>query len=397
MDLLSGLSVLLLLLALVELVLAWRIRASVPALDTLPERARRSEWPRLSLIVPARNESFGIEGALASKLACGYPNLEVVVVDDRSTDDTGAVARRLSEHDPRVRVERIDELPPGWLGKLHAMSVGVARATGEWILLSDADVHVEPEVLERVIDHAEAEAIDFVALMPQARPVDWVIDACVATVIRFTSLLLRQWAANDDRSSAAMGVGAFNLVRKRTLDATPGLAHLRMEVGDDAALAAMLKACGARCRFFAARRKVHLVCAERLGVLAKNLEKGGHAFGFSLGLAILAPLMLVAIDLGVPILAMTHGGVSAALGVAQLVALTLVNVVLARHFRAPLRGAMLWPVGVAVGMVLVARMGILGWWRGGIVWRGTSYGRSEILAGRRFINGRIRLGPASAE
>ena len=377
-------SALLLALALLQLSLVWRVRANVPVLSTLPAPARTAAWPRLSVIVPARNESFGIEGALASKLSCGYPNLEVVVVDDRSTDDTGAIARRVSQHDPRVRVTRIDELPTGWLGKLHAMSVGAERATGEWILLSDADVHVEPGVLERVIAHADAEKLDFVALIPQIDPVAPVLDACLAAVIRFTALGCRMWAANDDRSSVAMGVGAFNLVRKRALDASPGLSHLRMEVADDVSLGMMLKASGARCRVFAARHDVHLVCAERVGVLAKNMEKGGHVFGFSLSLAILVPFALLAIDLGVPALALAHGGVAALLGAAQLAALTLVNVVAARHFGAPLRGALLWPIGVVVGMALAARTGILGWWRGGIEWRGTRYGRDEIEAGRRF-------------
>ncbi|HEX9295300.1 MAG TPA: glycosyltransferase family 2 protein, partial [Polyangiaceae bacterium] len=377
----------LLILALAQLLLAWRVRANVPALSSLPAPARSANWPRLSVIVPACDESFGIEGALASKLSCGYPNLEVVVVDDRSTDDTGALARGVSRQDPRVCVTRIDELPPGWLGKLHAMSAGAARATGEWILLSDADVHIEPGALERVIAHAEAEGIDFVALMPQADPVDAILDACLAAVARFVSLGFRLWAANDDRSSAAMGVGAFNLVRKRALDASPGLAHLRMEVADDVALGAMLKASGARCRVFAARRYVHLVCAERLDVLARNLEKGGHVFGFSLSLAILVPFAFLAIELGVPALAIAQGGVAAALAAGQLAALTIVNVVVARHFAAPLRGAILWPIGMIVMMALAARAGMLGWWRGGIVWRGTRYSRSEIEAGRRFIGG----------
>ena len=104
----------------------------------------------------------------------------------------------------------------------------------------------------------------------------------------------------------------MHLVRKRALDASPGLSHLRMEVADDVALGMMLKASGARCRVFAARRDVHLVCAERLGVLAKNMEKGGHAFGFSLLLALIVPFALLSIDLGVPAVALAHGGAAAA-------------------------------------------------------------------------------------
>jgi glycosyltransferase involved in cell wall biosynthesis len=384
-------SAVLLALAVVQVILAWRVRTNVPALSTLPTPPPASQWPRVSIVVPARNESFGIEAALASKLSCGYPNLEVVVVDDRSTDDTGALAAAFARKDPRVRVARIDELPNGWLGKLHAMTVGAENATGEFVLFSDADVHVNPGTLERVVAYAESEAIDMVALMPQTHPVGAVIDAFVAVFVRFSAVGLRLWAANDPTSNVGMGVGAFNLVRKRALDASPGFSHLRMEVSDDVALGAMMKASGARCRFLAGREDVHLVFVERIAVAARNLEKGGHMFDFSLFRAIAVPTVVLAVELGIGIYAITQGGLAAALGATQLAAVTMVYLVLARHFRAPLRGAILWPIGVVVAAALAMRAGILGWWRGGIEWRGTRYDRSTITAGRRFVRGTVRL------
>src|SRR5215813_7146952 len=95
------------------------------------------EWPSVSLIVPARNEEASIGPAVRSRLAEGYPALEVVLVDDRSTDGTGAVMDAIAAEDPRVRAIHVTSLPEGWLGKLHALREGLQLATGEWLLFSD--------------------------------------------------------------------------------------------------------------------------------------------------------------------------------------------------------------------------------------------------------------------
>jgi len=171
-------SSLVLLVWCIQFALALRVRRSVPALSDLPPApAARGTWPRISLVVPARDEGLHIAGALASKLTCGYPSLEVVAIDDRSTDDTGAIIDRAAASDPRVAAVHVTDLPEGWLGKVHAMARGLERATGEWVLFSDADVHVEPGALERIVAWAEAGGVDLVAVLPRVHPVGLLIDA----------------------------------------------------------------------------------------------------------------------------------------------------------------------------------------------------------------------------
>jgi len=374
--------------AAIQLALALRVRASVPplsAIDAPPPRA----WPRLSIIVPARNEAPRIEAALSSKLRCGYENLEVVVVDDRSTDDTGAIAARLARADPRLVVMRVDTVPPGWLGKLHAMAIGAARATGDWLLFSDADVHVAPDALARIVAHAEAHDVDFVSVLPRMDPTSVLLDAFAATIARAFALGGRTWRANDDRSSVGVGVGAFNLVRRRALENSPGLGYLRMEIADDVALGAMLKASGARCRLFAARADVHLAFAATCSELLQTGEKLGFVLGFSLIKAALATGLWLAVDLAVPIAAIACGGPIAALGALALAFVTAAHVILARHFDTP--GAHLWPLGSILGAALLARAGVLAWRRGAIIWRGTRYDKAVVRAGRRWVGGRVSL------
>ena len=190
-----------------------------------------------------------------------------------------------------------------------------------------------------------------------------------------------------DPSTVGIGVGAFTLVRRSALARTPGLAYLKMEVADDVALGSMVKAAGGRC---------HLVYADRLGSLAGSLEKGGGMLGFSLWRTLLLTATWLAVDLAIPVAAIACGGAAAAVGAVQLVAQLATHVVLARHCAAPLRGALVWPVGIVLGIAMLARSGILAWWRGAIVWRATSYTRQEIEQGRRWIGGRVRIGSAGS-
>src|SRR5262249_1819655 len=138
---------------------ALRTIHAVPSLAALapPEPA---SWPRVSVIIPACNEEATIEEALRSRLREGYPAAEYIVVDDRSTDRTGEILDRIAAEDPRVVALHVRELPDGWLGKVHALHAGLARATGEWVLFSDADIHHEVGTLRRAVAHCEQNGID---------------------------------------------------------------------------------------------------------------------------------------------------------------------------------------------------------------------------------------------
>src|SRR5438270_6291163 len=107
--------------------------------------------PRLSVVVPARDEGATIARAVGSLLEQDYPEMEIVVVDDRSSDATGEILRKLAEKDRRLLVLRVDNLPAGWLGKNHALRLGAARASGERLRFTDAGVVVAPGALARAV------------------------------------------------------------------------------------------------------------------------------------------------------------------------------------------------------------------------------------------------------
>src|SRR5215471_1706216 len=116
---------------------------SVRYLPVLSEQETRtpSLWPRLSVVVPACNEAPHLESAVLTLTQQDYPDLEIVLVDDRSTDNTGKIIDRLGQNDPRIRPVHVETLLSGWLGKVHALHRGVEEASGDWLLFTDADVH----------------------------------------------------------------------------------------------------------------------------------------------------------------------------------------------------------------------------------------------------------------
>src|SRR5438067_687542 len=125
--------------------------------------------PKLTIVVPARNEEQHVESAVRSMLALDYEDFEVIAIDDRSNDDTGGVLDRLvAEHSgaPALRVLHINELPTGWLGKPHAMWMAGQQAIGDWLLFTDADVRLRADALRRAVAYAEATKADHLVIFP---------------------------------------------------------------------------------------------------------------------------------------------------------------------------------------------------------------------------------------
>ncbi|MCA9706564.1 MAG: glycosyltransferase [Myxococcales bacterium] len=362
-----------------------RTRARVPMLHALdaPEPAA---WPRVTIVVPARDEGAHIHAALQAKLADGYPALTLRLVDDRSTDDTGARARALGDH--RVEVTRVDALTEGWLGKVHALQRGVEASDSEWLLFSDADVHLAPGTLRTLVAWAEAQGLDFVAALPSIHAGDAGAKLALQAFFRLIVSMAPLGAVSDPRSRAAAGVGAFNLVRRDALLASPGLEWLKMEIADDMGLGLMMKRSGARCAVVAAPGAVSLEFYPSLSAMTRALEKNGAQAPAPAMLG--GVVVLLALELGYCAgLASAWPWVQAlALGTFVLAGLTDLRV--ARWLRMPRWVAALPGVGTLPLAYAVARSCLLALRRGGVVWRGTFYPTPMVRAGQRVRRGASR-------
>jgi chlorobactene glucosyltransferase len=132
--------------------------------------APQPNGPALSVIIPARNEALNIKRCVRSVLAAAYAPLEIIVVDDRSSDDTAEIVGRLAA-DPdaggRVRLVRGADLPPGWFGKQWALVQGYRVATGDLVVFADADTKHEPELIPRAVTALRTEHVDLVSVLPR--------------------------------------------------------------------------------------------------------------------------------------------------------------------------------------------------------------------------------------
>ena len=339
--------------------------------------------PLVSLVVAARDEARGIEAAARSLLAQQYPALEIIAVDDRSGDDTGAILDRLAAADARLRIVHVRELPPGWLGKNYALSVGAAAARGEWLLFADADIVMHPDTLSRAVGYAERGGLDQLAVMPDLVMPGLMLMSFATAFLCWGTVVLRPWRVRDPRTRSSVGIGAFNLVRRSTYQRVGGHAPIRLRPDDDLKLGKLLKQSGASCDFLLGRRMLSVEWYRSVPELIDGLMKNSFAVVeyHALPMLIGALPYLVA---GLGPLAVLALGDWTARAIAALAILVQLGVMLrgARELGAPRRVALLYPaVGVLFAWITLRAL-VVNLWQRGIVWRGTFYPLSELRKNR---------------
>ncbi len=206
-----------------------------------PVRSSGTPLPvKVSVIIPARNEEQDIGRSLESLLAQEDVDLEVIVVNDHSTDRTGEIADAIANANSRVRVIHDPELPPGWLGKCNAMQKAFAFASGDMLLFTDADIIHEPHALATALEEVDRLALDFLSLFPRMDTVSLWENIVVPTFVGGLAILATPGIENP-ASSEALAAGAFLLVRTPVFRSIGGFEPIRGEMADDVGLARLFK------------------------------------------------------------------------------------------------------------------------------------------------------------
>lgn len=260
-------------------VLAWRWRNPATLDDASPSPP--PDAPPVSVIVPARNEAANVERCLTSLLAQRWPHLEVVLVDDHSSDGTGDIARRLAAADPRLCVVTAPPLPRGWFGKQWACETGARASTGELLLFTDADTWHAPDAVPRAVNLLRAERLDFLTGTGRQE-----LGSAWEKIVQPQLLLLiaarygGPTAINRSRRVAdKIGAGHFILVRRDAYERMGGHGAVRGTVAEDLALAQLYFREGLRTKFVLAESQVTVRMYTGLADLVRGWEKNIFAGG----------------------------------------------------------------------------------------------------------------------
>ena len=344
---------------------------------------RGPAMPHVSVVIAARNEERNIEQALRSVLRQGYPELEVIVVDDRSTDRTGVILDRLSEQNPRLRILHLRELPPGWLGKNHALERGAEGATGEILLFTDADVVMEPTTLARAVAFLEGERIDHLAAAPELWMPGTLLNVFGGTFSVFFAQYARPWKARDPASPYHIGVGAFNLIRASVYRAIGGHRPIAMRPDDDMKLGKLVKKHGFRQDVVFGRGMIGVEWYASLGEVVRGLEKNSFAgIGYSVLKLVASTVALLLVNVWPFLAVWVTEGWTRMLNLGIVALLVLFYAASTRGSGAKPWGGIGVPFATLFIVFIMWRSALLALLNRGIRWRDTHYPLEELRANR---------------
>ena len=369
----------------------WRTAIALRKLPAVPNllAERYAAWlpateqPLLCVIVPARNEGNAMEATLRSLLAVEHLNVEIIAVDDRSTDGTGAIMDRMAAEalacGKNLRVIHVEHLPEGWMGKTHAMALAARQTNAPWLLFTDGDVVFRNDSLSRAMQYVTQEQADHLVLFPTL-----ILRAFGERMMisMFQTLALwaaRPWRIPDPRAKRDyIGVGAFNLVRREVYTAIGGFETLRMEVLEDLRFGYQIKREGYRQRVAFGRDLIRIRWAEGALGIMRNLTKNFFAmFRFR-------PLLLLGACAGMAVVCI--GPFAGLFGpfwmrLASLMMMAMLCQLYVYYQRFTGIGVyyvVLFPVATCLLLFTIVRSMVLTLVRGGVEWRGTRYPLKEL-------------------
>jgi glycosyltransferase involved in cell wall biosynthesis len=355
---------------------------------TIPDAAMPAlplgELPDLSVIVPACNEEAAIEATLRSLLASTGLRLEIIAVDDRSTDQTGELMDAVAAESQAgsglhsLQVVHNRELPAGWLGKPHALHLGVAQATAPWLLFTDGDVVFHPNALDLGLRYALAKKADHVVLLLTLILNSTGEAAMLATMSVLSAWKIRLWKVSDPHARDFFGAGGFNLVRREVFERLGGFQDLRMEVLEDLRLGFKIKRAGYAQHVVLGPGLTRIRWIEgALGVVRLTEKNNFAIYRYRTGVALIACIGL-AISVLSPLVAIASGGWATAAGLFTYASIALAYFAHRRITQVSPWVAVFFAPAGAIVLFAVLRSVVLTLLRNGVEWRGTHYPLDEL-------------------
>jgi glycosyltransferase involved in cell wall biosynthesis len=355
----------------------------VPDLTSPTHNLTPPNNPSLTVVIPARNEAANITACLQSLLNQQHPNLHLIAVNDRSTDNTGAIMEALAaQHPDKLTALHITDLPTGWLGKTHAMAFAARHAISlhhpDYLLFTDADILFRPEALRLALAHTVATEADHFVILPTAL-VRTMGEGMLLSYLQIMGLwAVRPWRVSDPQALRdAVGVGAFNLLRTSAYQQIGGYEALRMEIVEDLALGSRIKRARLRQRIATGPDLVSVHWASGVSGILNGLMKNLFAvFRYNSLAALLSCLWFTLFCIApTAFLALPRTRTPAIL---TFVAVAFLYFLSSRQSNVSPWYAILFPVSATLIVCSIVRAMITTLKNGGVTWRGTFYPLSEL-------------------
>lgn len=341
--------------------------SSQPALD-------EKKLPCISIILSALNEEKHIEQTLVSLLNLNYPCFEVIAVNDRSTDNTPDILNKLQQSYPHLQVQHIQQLPPGWFGKNHALHYASQHAKGEWLLFTDADVLMKKDSLTKAISYALENNVDHLTLYEHhVRKNFWLKILLLGTYVTY-SIAMKPWRVRHAWSKRSLGHGAFNLIKKQVYQQCDGHRAIAMECLDDLKLGEWLKKNGFRQDVVNGKDFIEREWYSSLQEMIVGMEKNSFAFFNYRLLSVCRDVFFLSLLYFLPlIIALFFSGSTRLLSIINIIFMIIISIQVASQFRMKKYYAFLYPFSAGLLIYMVCNSVIAIYKNKGIIWRGTLY------------------------
>ncbi|AET67430.1 glycosyl transferase [Desulfosporosinus orientis DSM 765] len=328
-------------------------------------------YPPLSVIIPACNEEESIEQAVTQLISQDYPSLEIVLVNDRSTDQTGAILEDLKVKYPQLKVITIFDLPPNWLGKNHAVYQGVKEATGEWLLLTDADIMFSPDSLKKAVSYASEHTLDHLTIAP-----NFLVKSILGNALTAYVMLAITFLAIFGKS---VGIGAFNLIKRSVYQEIGGYEAIPLQPVDDMSLGKLVIQKGYKQGFGFSKQFITVRGYENISATFKGLEKNQFAgVNYSVLVAMGSCFSMLLLHV-YPFVGLFFGSIWArTLCGFSVLTVFAVYSYLAKYIDTSRFYVLFHPISALVYIGIVINSTVKTLSRGGIEWRGTFYPLEEL-------------------
>ena len=242
-----------------------------PILDKFESKSHHT--PRVSVILPARNEEKFIQKCLDSLISQDYANYEIIAIDDSSEDSTGTIIAQYAKNNPKVVHVSAAQKPDGWMGKNWACIEGYKKATGELLLFTDADTRFEKNVISLAVSHLETFSLDALTVIPKMICLDVWTKIALPVLSTFLHTRFSAIRVNDPTKKTGYFFGSFFIIRKTTYNTVGTHEGVKHEIIEDGALGKKVKEGGFKMKMVRGAHLIDAVWARDWSTLWNGLKR----------------------------------------------------------------------------------------------------------------------------